>query len=447
MALDDPTSLLTLSSLFTQAAKGDELARAAMPAAKEEFMPPPMPDGSTAYVEPPVTVTAEESQLPAGTQASGGERESGLGSFLKSQGMQDTLKAGLGGLLGAGIGSLIGKPNSGAFGFASGVGTTMKDIADRRAEQEKRRQVAWSSAYEDARSLPQEVYTAPNMQELVAAQQALMKDLADGKIDNEKTLSNWLLTKQKYAGDIEDLKVKSELQRKLKIQGETEQAELMRKEQEAVRYREIAADPSQPEALRQQAEAMVAQYDQAKNELKLKQEQAAAQKAQQERLLSAQLEENKLRQQQMGIQQQLLTQRGATSAANIKSKETLAKLAAFNKAWQDELNNRVTLARTQGLDYSDVEKGMIDSHRADILHAAEIKLTSPGNISIAGEEMPLVDILGSDPAMWDAGGTPSRAGWDRILVATIPLLKNKGMQAQTMFNQTGEDLRLSNLGQ
>lgn len=93
-----------------------------------------------------------------------------------------------------------------------------------RAEQEdalKRRHDMWNTAYESSQTLPMELLQDPKFSTLAQAKVALDKDMQDGKVDNEKNVSQYLTELARFKKDLDEYSVLSKIQ----LAGKAKQAE------------------------------------------------------------------------------------------------------------------------------------------------------------------------------------------------------------------------------
>lgn len=126
--------------------------------------------------------------------------------------------------LGQVAGGLVGSGIAALFGGKKAAGDFMQGYAPRAVEQFKlaqaqdlkRRQDMWETTYKDMMELPAEIYGEETFGPLTQAAEALRKDMADGSIDNEKNVSNYLTMKAKYAKEL------AEFQKQVDLRNEAE---------------------------------------------------------------------------------------------------------------------------------------------------------------------------------------------------------------------------------
>jgi hypothetical protein len=187
--------------------------------------------------------------------------------------------------LGAGISGLAQLIQGGHAGGKAMQSFTEGYMPTLRAEQQAeltRRQAGWESAFEDSKSLPPEVQGDPKFAPLVEAAYALQKDMEDGKIDNEKNMSNWLTQKAKFSGEVSEFMQGVQLERKAdeaRSQWEISQKlidervqmlqqqltdAMLRPEQRRDIENQLLALRQEGESLRMKSEALRLQVEQAK---------------------------------------------------------------------------------------------------------------------------------------------------------------------------------------
>lgn len=80
-----------------------------------------------------------------------------------------------------------------------------RNLQEQQLSQLKMRHDMWSDAYTQAQQLPSEVLSNPEFASLAQAKDALEKDMMDGKVDNEKNVSNFLTEQARYKGKLDQL--------------------------------------------------------------------------------------------------------------------------------------------------------------------------------------------------------------------------------------------------
>jgi len=123
------------------------------------------------------------------------------GDYEKQQGPPNWLKQGLIGLQG-GIGGYLSAAHP---GYRPSEGGIVQRWKDEQMDALKRRHAMWEGTYDMAQKLPSAVLTDPRLSSLASAKQALDKDMMDGKIDNEKNVSNFLTELQRHKADVDAL--------------------------------------------------------------------------------------------------------------------------------------------------------------------------------------------------------------------------------------------------
>jgi hypothetical protein len=161
------------------------------------------------FTAPDISESSGPGDIPGGV---GGEAPEEKKSFWKTDLGRRVGSAGVG-LAGAGLAQLFGGGKSGSRFMEGFAPTSLEDLKQQQNIELSRRQTAWENTYEDMRNIPPEVYADEQFGELTQAAQALEKDMADGQIDNEKNVSNFLTLKQKFGGEINDFMQGVELSR------------------------------------------------------------------------------------------------------------------------------------------------------------------------------------------------------------------------------------------
>lgn len=111
------------------------------------------------------------------------------------------------------IGNAFGNPRARMEG--GGYQLALENLKSQQLESLKRRHEMWQSTYEQAQQLPPEVYTDPKFSGLASAAQALQKDAANNKIDNEKSVSNFLLELKRHQRELEGAVQQAQVSRQL----------------------------------------------------------------------------------------------------------------------------------------------------------------------------------------------------------------------------------------
>jgi hypothetical protein len=70
-----------------------------------------------------------------------------------------------------------------------------------------------------------------------------------------------------------------------------------------------------------------------------------------------------------------------------------------------------------------------------------VEVLSPGNLIVMGQRVRMADLLGEGSSnLWDAGGTPSKLGWDRIFAQ----LRSQVQGAENQMN-TPQAMGMTNI--
>lgn len=446
-------SLMDLTRLLSEAPQDSKnpFLRQAMKGAQTEFIKPP-PIDPTAGTNP-VSLSSGQSVSPfdaklgpaeeAGpepgvmnTGQSGYQNRHVLDSpegeskpgFFQSDEFKNIANMGLGMLGGAAGGALAGNWRA---GMAGGGAVQLRDFQDKQKDMLDRRHKAWESAYNEAAALPAEIHNTPGMEEVAKAQQALMKDLQDGKVDNEQNLTNFLKVKAMYGGDIEQMQMNKKLADQKRMEDEKFQNEAQRSSQEAIRLHEIVNDRMTPEATRQDALAKLATIE---RDLEAQKDRDATRQVEADRWSKTAAHQQRMEGlQQQGYNTQLAGQnsRERIAGAQIQSRERIAQKAQFG--------NRVKAMVQQGMRNEPEVPEQV--HFANAIRALSgIEQISPGNVMIMGEPVQLKSIFGDRPELWDADGTPSDKGWNVLYSVIANDLELAGTQAR---NPQSQDLSLT----
>lgn len=139
------------------------------------------------------------------------------------------------------IGNAVGNPR-----FQTPTGGYLEQVMQQRQQEQmqqlKMRHDLWADAYKQSQELPGEVLTAPEFAGLAQAKAALDKDMADGKIDNEKNVSTFLVEQAKAKVALKDLQLTNLAKDELGVE---ENKETIRSQREAEwAAKEAAGDPT-----------------------------------------------------------------------------------------------------------------------------------------------------------------------------------------------------------
>jgi hypothetical protein len=249
MAFYDEPQNIQLSNILENAAKGDPGAKDFLPALADSYKLGPQDS------QDPVTLSSGKEITPFDTgMTQGYESELPEINAIPEQGISkleapaeeegpkrdwgtalDKIAVGL-----ADVGSALG---SGQRPQGGGYEMSLSRLQADQQQQLSRRQRAWEDAYNSATSLDGELLQQEGMEELAQAHAAILKDLEDGKIDNEKTLSNFLTAKSKYSREIEQYGVDKQYRMQKETEDRAMQDDFARRAQMLTRFKEITANP------------------------------------------------------------------------------------------------------------------------------------------------------------------------------------------------------------
>jgi hypothetical protein len=192
---------------------------------------------------------APETPLPEGMQSlidmvpdaavkgQGGNYEGG--SDFKVPGMGEW--QGAGGWQGALSGALTGVN----IGGGTDAGKMyMQSVQDQQRQSLERRQQAWGDAYEMAKKLPPEILTDPQYSELAQAAAAFQKDMQDGQVDNEKTLSTFLTQMAMHRQGLAGIEQQATISREMEGQEQQQKLQDAQRQQRVEELKAVIADPS-----------------------------------------------------------------------------------------------------------------------------------------------------------------------------------------------------------
>ena len=449
-------SLMELTRLMGEAPQdpSNPFLRQAMKGAQQEFIQPP-PIDPTAQTSP-ITLSSGQSVSPfdaklgpseedgpepgvMNTGQSGYQNRHVLDSpegesrpgFFHSDEFKNIANMGMGMLGGAAGGALAGDWRA---GMAGGGAVQLRDFQNKQKDMLDRQHKAWESAYNDAISMPADIHTTPGMEEVAKAQQAILRDLQDGKVDNKQTLTNWLTVKAMYGGDIEKMQMDSKLADQKRMEDEKYTNDMARKEQEAGKWYALANDPTVPpnDQGKLQAQAKLAEYEQV---MRQQQHQAEQDHIANRRADTAEAAQASRDRNQHGYQTAMISgQQSRERIANsqIASREKINQQAQFG-------NKLKALVAQASKNNPEVPEKV---HLTEAVKSlGGVVLTSPGNAMIMGEPIRLQEIFGDRPELWgnDPPGTPSPKGWDVL----ISLVGNQVELAETQARQS-QPMGLSN---
>lgn len=162
-----------------------------------------------------------------------------------------------------GIADLFGADNfaMGMYGAGSQNAQNFLQLKrDEQMEMMRRRQKVWDTQYQEAQNLPSSVYSDPKYANLAAAAQAFMKDMKDGKLDNEKTYTTFMQQKALFEKDIQSELRNEETQLEIERLSQVREAEDELNQADMAKQLQIlqTAEPGSPE--HQQAYASLEKY-------------------------------------------------------------------------------------------------------------------------------------------------------------------------------------------
>ena len=488
---DSIPKLMAFINALNDAKQGNPVARAAMPAAKNAAFPPednkvmggpssgvpadlydpqrfaPMNfdgslqdirGGSSQALNPPPSGPGGPSILPAGkdrtslgllTPTASGVQNTGAGvheqnepldmnfaerdapekkgSFWTSDAFTDRMQIAGSALLGAGIGKLTGLGGTAVGGYAGAAG--VKDFQQKQQEQLARRHKLFEDVYGQVNALPAEIYTTPGMEGLAQAAEAVRKDMADGKVDNEKNLSLFLTEKAKYGTELNDIETNKKIEEQGKIQDALFQQDVQRKEQRALQLRALLQDPMASPQEKEQAQAELFEIDKVRQEFQMR-------KASQEDEMRHRREMEAQGRAGLGIQQQGLNQRFELGMSGIQGRQDVARMGATSRAINQEVERARKMAEVQGTPFDEGQ-----AQNDALKRAMGVEVLSPGNLIVMGQRVRMADLLGEGSSnLWDAGGTPSKLGWDRIFAQ----LRSQVQGAENQMN-TPQAMGMTNI--
>jgi len=456
-------SLMELTRLMGEAPQdpSNPFLRQAMKGAQSEFIQPPPIDptadtnrvslSSGQSVSPfdaklgPAEEAGPEQGVQNTGQGTGGfqnrhvldnQEEEARPGFFKSDEFKNIANMGLGLLGGAAGGAIAGNWRA---GMAGGGATQLQDFQQKQKDMLDRRHKGWEAAYNDSLSLPADIYTTPGMEEVAKAAQAIQKDLTDnGRVDNEQTMTNWLKVKAMYGGDIEKISMDRKMADQKRMEDEKFQNDAMRKSQRAEALQALVADNMTPPAQREAAAAELATIRQ---DLEMQKDRDATREAMAaNQAADAQYRQSSLglQQQGLGMQQKRLDQQDRISQESSTLRNSEANRRNFVNNWQKELSLRMK----DGLASMDQAMGeQALAHKAEIVQMAGIQDVSGGNVTVNGQKIPLIQLIGDDPKLWDPDGTPNNEGW-KVLLSDFA-----NREISKPVEMPSRDLRLTDIGQ
>jgi len=452
-------SLLKYIDLFKNAPT-DDLARAALPAAREELLPPPAPRiklSSGEEITPFDTKLGERNEALEGDSptAAGSAAEisrvsglgmspgqpiggGGIGGWMNRHPLLSQLGIGL---AGAGIGRLLGGASGGTKFFEGYGGEMIQGIHQQQQEALARRQQAWEDAYKEVGQLPATVYDDPRFKELADAANALRADLGAGKTDNEKSIAAFLMAKSKYRKDLEMAQAEQEYAMQKQIEDRKAQDALARNEQVAQSKYQILQQEAQtpgafPPDVVAEARNFIAQHEQVKRSQELAAQRTQAEETRWKTQQGWHDEQTARENTRLGLERQRLEL--AQGAAGQKGQAAGIKgaVSAIDRDIRMRLKTRASEAakaaaasldpNPQPFDINAAKAEAILANEASIVAATGLALSPPDYVSrtphwkarIMGQEVPLpfdprgpgrVKLLSfALDRMYQAGSTPEQ---------------------------------------
>jgi len=258
------------------------------------------------------------------------------------------------GVLGVGLtdfGNAIGNPRApvgGAF-----YDLMKSKLQAQQMDQLKRRQSMWDDAYTQSQALPQEVLTDERFAGLSQAKAILDKDMEDGKIDNEKSVSNFLTEQARVKRDLEELGLDIKARQQAETEAKLANMRSEREAQETQRVQAILDNPTaySPDEVRR-AELLAAGrkqlYVEGGRQLYMTPTEKANWDVEQENLrLDRGFKEKQLGQQERLTNAQIAMQRDTRNAANQARQDAIeaaksGRVGGFvQRSFQDAVKNRL----------------------------------------------------------------------------------------------------------
>lgn len=366
---------------------------------------------------------APEDPLPNGMQsliAMQGEGESGGGGNYTFSPKIDQ-----GGWRGALWGGAIG--GNVAAGTDAGKLFT-QELQDKQRMGLERRQQAWADAYEAAKTLPPEILTDPQYSELAQAAAAFQKDMQDGQVDNEKTLSNFLTQMAMHRQSLAGVEQRATISREMEGQQQQQGLQDAQRQQRIEELKAVIAnpalasvygiDPTQAEAELGQLMASADQFTEVDG-VTMTREQAdklQTSEAQRQHWES----QDQYQQQRLALEKQELQLRNQWEQAR-NSGDAYAMLNAYNATIQTKIQNALSFVQPEMRDAGGpgereamtneaIDKTLEDSSEMLMATAEAAGVIKPG-VGTEGDEVIIVEGVGpmeypSDATLkqlWQAG--------------------------------------------
>ena len=235
MALTSLLNMKELLPLFTRAQQGDKVAKAEIqkfsPMLSDQVSEPEMQTpgmatmlgGKNAMELPEAKQDARLSEYTKGSSAPTGAQ----GNFdIQGVDEQRQKHSWLRPAVEALEGGLSGYLNVATHGRYHGGGGIVGKWKEEQLDALKRKHAMWENTFEESQQLPQSVLTDPRLSGLAKAKAALDKDMADGKIDNEKSVSNFLTERARHKDDIAALTQMDKINQQVISEGQLQQGRI-----------------------------------------------------------------------------------------------------------------------------------------------------------------------------------------------------------------------------
>jgi len=440
-------SLLNYVKLLKDAQAGNPIARAALPAAREEAFPsnesmeinpppgeplpakPMLPEGPAMLpgmedpnkpmsVDRGVAQQTLPSARPTGPQSatalhapmSPGQPVGG-GGFRGFLGSHPEIGEGIGNLVGhlagAGLAKAFGGENA-VDQWSQGFGeTAISGMQARQLDDMRRRQKVWEDAYNQAQQIPQEALMDPQFAELAQAHQALMKDLKDNRIDNQDNVGNFMVMMSKYKDDLSRIGAEKEAQIRRDIEMKDMQQKALVNDQLAQQYRRIVDEAAKgnpagyPPEVIQNAQQKVFELDMSRKEYEMKMQQWDEERKHRQFTENATTQELGMRGRSLGLQERRLgqvdQQKGAASLSSSLTGQLRQRLSQGLEAWKGGLDQSTPFNPEAETD------AFIAANKDTIVANTGMQILMPGidqvarpTVLIGGKQLPL-DVAPNTP--------------------------------------------------
>lgn len=250
--MPDLTSMLDLrriTELFKDPARNaEEIQRLGPGFSSVQVDSPPTDDlqplgggPATSIQEQPTSLASRDLDLPmlgSAEQRLTGQAEPEEKQAFPWQDLLSRLSVGL-----VDVGNAVGNPRAPVGGGLYEM--NREYLRQGQMDQLRRRHDMFDDAYKQAQALPTEIYTDPKYAGLSSAKAALEKDAADGKIDNEKNVSNFLTEMSRAKRDLEQLQLETTSRNQLEAETRLEEGRRARELQERTNLEALVANPEQ----------------------------------------------------------------------------------------------------------------------------------------------------------------------------------------------------------